>query len=82
VSPWGTSPLSIARGAKREMVRYTIERLPDQFTVKEVRQACPGVSPDMVRVVLREFQKENKLMCIGHGPGAIWEKKGNIPKKG
>ncbi len=74
--------ITTTRGAKRDMVRYAIERLPDNFTVKEVRRICPGVSPDMVRLVLREFQKENKLICTGHGPGAIWKKKGNIPKKG
>jgi len=74
--------ITTARGAKREMVCQAIERLPDQFTAKEIRRACPGVSPDMVRVVLREFQKENKLRCVGHGPGAVWQKRGNIPKKG
>ena len=51
--------------------RQAIERLPGQFTVKELRRACPGVSPDMVRVVLQEFQKENLLTCTGHGPGAL-----------
>lgn len=74
--------ITTARGAKREMVRQAIERLPDQFTVKELRGACPGVSTDMVRVVLREFQKDNLLTCSGHGPGAFWRKRGNIPKKG
>ena len=74
--------ITTTRGAKRKMVCHAIEHLPDQFTVKEVRRACPGVSPDMIRVVLREFQKEDNLVCLGHGPGAIWKKKGNIPKKG
>jgi hypothetical protein len=36
----------------------------------------------MVRVVLRELQKENLLTCTGRGPAALWKKKGNIPKKG
>lgn len=74
--------VTTARGAKREMVRQAVERLPDQFRVQELRRACPGVSPDMVRVVLRELQKENLLACTGHGPGALWRKRGNIPKKG
>jgi hypothetical protein len=39
-------------------------------------------SPDMVRLVLRELQKENVLSCEGRGPGALWRKKGNLPKKG
>lgn len=74
--------ITTARGAKREMVRQAVERLPDQFTAQELRRACPGVSPDMVRVVLRELQKENLLTCTGRGPAALWKKKGNIPKKG
>ncbi len=74
--------ITTARGARREMVRQAVERLPAQFTVRELRLACPGVSPDMVRVVLRELQKENLLTCTGHGPGALWRKRGNIPKKG
>ena len=74
--------ITTARGAKREMVRQAVERLPDQFTMKELRRACPGVSPDMVRVVLRELQRKNLLACTGHGPGAFWKKRGNVPKKG
>ena len=74
--------ITTARGAKREMVRQAIERLSDQFMVKELRRACPGVSPDMVRVVLRELQKDNLLTCTGRGPGALWRKRGNILKKG
>lgn len=73
--------ITTTRGAKREMVHQAVERLPEQFTVRELRRACPGVSPDMVRVVLRELQKENVLVCMGRGPGALWKKKGNIPKK-
>ena len=63
-----------------EMIRQTIERFPDEFTAKELRHACPGVSPDMIRVVLRELQKEKRLSCAGHGPAAVWKRRGNIPK--
>lgn len=74
--------ITTARGAKREMARKAIERLPDQFTVKELRRACPGASPDMVRVVTRELRKEYLLTCTGHGPGALSKKKGNMKKIG
>ena len=74
--------LATSRGAKRDMVRQAVARLPDRFTVRELRRACPGVSPDMVRLVLRELQKEGFLTCTGRGPGSVWQKKGNIPKKG
>lgn len=36
----------------------------------------------MVRVVVRELQKEYLLTCTGHGRGALWKKKGNMKKIG
>lgn len=74
--------LMTARGAKSEMVRQAITRLPDEFTVRELRRACVGVSPEMIRVVLRELQGTSLLESKGRGPGALWQKRGNIPKKG
>lgn len=68
--------MATARGAKREMVRHAILRLPDRFPIRELRRACPGVSPEMVRVVLRELQKDGLITPKGRGPGAMWEKKG------
>jgi Fic family protein len=73
--------IASARGAKRGMVQQAIERLPDQFTLRELRRACPGVSPDMVRFVLRELRDKRLLNCSGRGPGAIWRKRGNIAIK-
>ena len=69
-------PGVVGRGEKRGLVRQAVARLPERFTVQELRRSCPGVSPEMVRVVLRELQKENAVMSEGHGPGAIWRKKG------
>lgn len=70
------------RGEKRGIVLQAVARLPEQFTAQELRRSCPDVSPEMVRVVLRELQKENLLMSEGHGPGAVWRKRGNILQKG
>jgi len=72
----------VARGEKRGIVLQAVARLPEQFTAQELRRSCPSVSPEMVRVVLRELQKENLLMSEGHGPGAVWRKRGNILQKG
>jgi hypothetical protein len=50
------------RGSKREQVATGIERLAKrpsgEFTISELEQACPGVSRDMIRRVLREHQLE------------------------
>ncbi|MBI2989332.1 MAG: sigma-54-dependent Fis family transcriptional regulator [Deltaproteobacteria bacterium] len=70
------------RGEKRGFVLRAVARLPEEFTAQELRRSCPGVSPEMVRLVLRELQKKSLLISEGHGPGAVWRKKGNIVEKG
>lgn len=64
------------RGAKTEIVLAAIERLGDAFTLAELKRACPGVSRDMVRRVLRQAQRRGRLGPEGRGPGARWRKKG------
>ncbi len=59
------------RGSKTEQVLQSIRQLPAEFTLAQLEQACPGVSRDMVRRVLREGS--GKLVaCRGRGPGALW----------
>jgi len=64
------------RGAKTALVEAAIEAFPGQFTLSELQRACPGVSPDMVRRILRDLQKAKKIVCLGRGPGATWRKEG------
>lgn len=70
------------RGAKTALVSAAIEAFPGDFTLADVERACPGVSRDMVRLVLREMQKKGFVTCLGRGPGATWRKKGNTSKRG
>jgi SNF2 family DNA or RNA helicase len=35
-----------------------------------LERACPGVSRDMVRWVLRQLQNAGNVVCLGRGPGA------------
>ena len=63
------------RGSKTEMVLSALQRLPREFTVAQLEQACPGVSRELVRRVLNQ-QKRKSVECIGRGPGAKWTKKG------
>lgn len=70
------------RGAKTALVEAAIEVFPGDFTLADVERACPGVSRDMVRLVLRDMQKNGRVSCLGRGPGATWRKKGNTPKRG
>lgn len=68
------------RGSKREQILMGIARLGERaapgFSIRELEQACPGVSRDMVRRVLREEQAAGRLECQGKGPAAAWRKKG------
>jgi Fic family protein len=63
------------RGSKTELVLSALERLPKEFTLAQLEQACPGVSRELVRRVLNQ-QKGKSVECIGRGPGAKWTKKG------
>ncbi len=70
------------RGAKTEMIEAAINGFSSEFTLTQLEHACPGVSRDMIRRVLRELQKVGRVQCLGRGPGAAWQRRGNTPKKG
>ena len=70
------------RGAKTELVESAIKSFSGEFALVDLEHACPGVSRDMVRKVLRSLQKMKKIECLGRGPGASWRKKGNTLKRG
>jgi len=65
--------ITSARGAKREMVRNAIERLPKKFTIGDLRRACPGVSYPTLQRALADLRKGKKVRCLGRGPDAEWE---------
>lgn len=64
------------RGAKTDLVLASIDKFAGEFTVSQLEQACPGVSKDMIRRVLRVQQSANLIECQGRGPAARWKKKG------
>lgn len=66
--------LSSARGAKTEMVLDAFGRLPAQFRLVELERACPGVTRDMIRVVLNRLKSEGRVEAVGRGAGARWAK--------
>ncbi len=70
------------RGAKTEIVQNALARFPAEFSLADLERSCPTVSRDMIRRVLRDLQKAGQVECLGRGPGAKWQKKGNVLKKG
>lgn len=64
------------KGAKTERVQDAVCAFPGDFTLSDLERACPEVSRDMVRRVLRDLKAANRVECLGKGPGARWRKKG------
>lgn len=58
------------RGTKTELVEAAVKAFPDEFTLADLERACPHVSRDMIRRVLRNLQAEGKAECLGRGPAA------------
>lgn len=69
-------------GAKTEIIDTAVKAFAGNFTLAELERACPGISRDMIRRVLRGMQKVGEVECLGRGPGAVWRKRGNVRKRG
>jgi Fic family protein len=66
------------RGAKGDRVRAEILKRNLPFSISEVEEACPGISRDMVRVVLRAMKAEGLIRPNGEGRAAKWGKAGAV----
>ncbi len=60
------------RGSKTELLVTAIQRLGNPFHVGDLQKACPGVSLDWIRQVLKQLRSQGKLECLGRGPNAQW----------
>jgi len=61
------------RGAKGHRVRAEILNRNQPFSISEIEQACPGVSRDMVRVVLRVMKSEGLIISNSKGRSSKWQ---------
>ncbi|MCY2952698.1 MAG: Fic family protein [Planctomycetota bacterium] len=68
--------LTSAKGAKREMVRNAVRRLPQRFSIGDLKNACPGVSYPTLQRALADLRREKAVRCLGRGPDAVWERTG------
>lgn len=62
------------RGAKTEMVEAAIASCEREFAISDLETACPGVSRDMIRIVMNRLRKEGRLKILGRGRDARWAK--------
>ncbi len=60
------------RGAKGDRVRVEVRKRTLPFSISDIEQACPGISRDTVRLVLRAMKAEGLILPTGKGRGAKW----------
>jgi len=61
------------RGAKGELVRNAVVGFTAPFRLVDLERACPGVSRDFIRLILRKMKAEQRLRSSGRGLAARWE---------
>jgi hypothetical protein len=69
------------RGAKTALIEAAIATFPGRFRLADLEQACPGVSRDLIRRVLRTLQQAGRIECLGRGRGAQWRNKDTNAEK-
>lgn len=63
-----------SRGSKTAWVMDAVEQLPNEFEIRELVRACPGVSRPKIRNVLESLRGEGMLKTLGTARGARWQK--------
>ena len=66
--------MGATRGAKRDMVRDVVSRLPNEFRYADLERALPAVSRPTIARALRELSAEGVVRCLGLGRDAMWER--------
>lgn len=62
------------RGAKRDMVRDAVARLPERFRYADLERALPAISRPTIARALRELRAEGIVRCARPGRDASWVK--------
>lgn len=63
------------RGSKTELIKQAVDRRFGPFAISEIEGDCPGISRDMIRLVLRQLRDEKIIVKQGKGRGSKWIKK-------
>jgi len=63
------------RGSKRALItRFIRSSLSDEFSIAQLRQACPGVSDVYLNKVLGQLKADGAIERIGRGRSARWRR--------
>jgi Fic family protein len=64
-----------SKGSKTALIRMAVDRRIAPFAISDIESDCPGVSRDMIRIVLRQLRDEGVIVLRGKGRGAKWIRK-------
>lgn len=65
------------KGAKSEAIRaFVRSSISTEFTIKDIRKACPGVSDDLIRKVLSDLRAQRLVDGVSKGPSARYRRLG------
>lgn len=64
--------LADGRMNKSDLVRAAVLRRVGPFTSTDIERDCPAVSPELVRLVMRQMRDEGAITLHGRGRGAKW----------
>jgi Fic family protein len=67
--------LTTGKGNKAHHIRLTVENMIGPFSISDIERACPSVSRDTIRLILRQLRDEAIIVSEGKGRGAKWIKK-------
>jgi Fic family protein len=73
--------LEHGHGRKSDRIRAEVLKRSLPFSISEIEQACPSISRDTVRLVLRAIKAEGLIEPTGHGRGAKWSKTTKVVKQ-
>lgn len=62
------------KGEKTKWVLNAIRNIASPFRIADLRQACPGVSVDWIRQVLKDLRVAGQVECLGRGQNAKWQR--------
>jgi Fic family protein len=62
---------------KTEQIKDAVKRKVGPFAISDIESACPGISRDMIRNVLRQLRDEDIIESTGIGRAAKWILKRN-----
>lgn len=61
-------------GEKTGMIISAAENAQKRFSVADLQMACPNVSIDLIRRVLKDMQVQGRVECLARGQKALWRK--------